>query len=658
MLTLTLPANKLIEEESPYLQQHAHNPVDWYAWGEEAFEKAKQENKMIFLSIGYSTCHWCHVMEKESFENKAIAKQLNQNFISIKVDREEYPHIDKYYQSVYRMMNKNSGGWPLTIIMTPDKKVFFSTTYLAPEPKYGQQGLINTLNIIIDTFKNEKEVIFKDAQSIEAVIKKNLKLQNHKQTITLNQDIASTFLQQIKSGYDHENKGMGSAPKFPQATTWLTLLNIYKNSHNKEALDLATQALTAMAQGGIYDQIEGGFYRYAVDMTWTIPHFEKMLYTNAELLESYLEAYKINPKKLYSQVIHTTFSNLEERFKEENLYYSASDADSDGEEGKYFVFKYKDTLKALTTQGFTQKEANEVLEYLNVSSFGNFEKEQNNPSIDVDSVYPMKLGEAKTILKNLRKEKNYPFIDKKIQTSWNSLLIGSLFKAGEILDKKYTTSAILSLDSLIEKLYVNQELYHQVLLGKKPKVKAYLEDYAFLISTLIKAHQETLEKKYLILASTLSKKAQKKFYKNKQWFMSTDSFTNPADLYDNSYRSALAVMLENLLILGLINEDYQNYHLAKTNLETYGKELNSIPSAFPYATSVVLMLQQEPILIKSSKKNLKKNKQKFNHAKGRNLFRKTIKDKRYFACTMGLCFASEQNMTQLLKKVNHYQNKK
>jgi len=289
-------ANQLSTETSPYLLQHKNNPVNWYPWNTEALKKAKKENKLIFLSIGYSTCHWCHVMAHESFEDKIVAKILNQNFISIKMDKEQFPHIDSYYQSIYRLMNKKAGGWPLTIIMTPDKKPFFSGTYIPKEQGYGSKGLLNILNTIIKYDKNE---LSKSGEKILQTLTNNENIQNS--NVLIKKNIELKALVQYKTYYDSTYKGFSLAPKFPQASKITNLLKIYESTSNKEALTMAIDALTAMAKGGIYDQIEGGFYRYSVDKKWEIPHFEKVLYTNAELLNSYAAAYKITKNPLYKK---------------------------------------------------------------------------------------------------------------------------------------------------------------------------------------------------------------------------------------------------------------------------------------------------------------------------------------------------------------------
>jgi uncharacterized protein YyaL (SSP411 family) len=470
LILLTLNAkytNELIGEDSPYLLQHSHNPVNWYPWGEKAFSKAKKENKLIFLSIGYSTCHWCHVMERESFENESVAKILNKNYISIKVDREEYPHIDRYYQDIFVLMNRRSGGWPLTIVLTPDIMPFFSTTYMPPDGVFGRSGLKGLLNELSSMYKTNKSDVIKSANSVE-IERKRSKEGNYPE-VKIDNTILNDFIKSVSSSYDSKNKGIGQSPKFPHATTLDMLLDIYRLNGDKKALNMSVESLMAMSKGGIYDQIEGGFYRYSVDEMWMIPHFEKMLYTNAELIEAYANAYDITKEDRFKVVIKETIENINERFNKNNLFYSASDADSDGKEGKYFVFDYDKSENTLKKAGFSDSDTQQILNYFSIYDDGNFEHDQTNPYLS-GSDAPKELDKVKMVLKANRQKKNYPFVDYKIQTSWNALFIKSLFAAGKVVDKKYRDQALKSLDKLIEILYINGTLYHQIVLGKNPKV--------------------------------------------------------------------------------------------------------------------------------------------------------------------------------------------
>ena len=615
-------SNFLINEDSPYLQQHAHNPVKWYPFSKEAFDKAKKENKLIFLSIGYSTCHWCHVMEEESFEDNEVADILNKYYISIKVDREEMPDIDRYFQDIYYIMNNRAGGWPLTIIMTPDAKPFFSATYIPKNDKYGHKGLVSLLEYFVDLQNNDYQKIQEVSEEIDSYMKQNQKV---KYKAKLDLTLADRLVESVKKNYDFEYGGVGSAPKFPHASLIIALLDIYKITKNEEALNLATDMLDKMLKGGIYDQIEGGFFRYSVDEKWMIPHFEKMLYTNAELLEAYLKAYEITKNPVYKKIADELVQFVNKRFKKNNLYFSASDADSiingKKEEGAYFVYSY-DEIKGIDK---------EVLDYYGVSVYGNFEG-KNHLYIAKDET-PKNLNEAKEEFLKIRQTKQYPFVDYKILTSWNSLYIAALFD----YDIK---EALISLDTLLETLYKNGKLYHQIVIGKSLKIEANFEDYSFLIATLIKAYEKTFNEKYLILAKKLIDESISKFY-HKEWFYSIKPFKVKAKIEGNAYVSSLSVMAENLLKLAILTENLDYQKLASDIIENNSYMIFKYPNVFDKGVIVSLALKKGYIVIKS--------KDKFIVDYPFVEFKKTDDDKVY-ACRIDNCFAIGSK-DEVIKKI-------
>lgn len=573
--------NDLIHEDSPYLLQHAHNPVNWMAWSEKALAKAKEENKLIFLSIGYSTCHWCHVMERETFEDEVSAKVLNDSYVSIKVDREEMPDLDKYYQDVHYLLTKRSGGWPLSIIMTPTQQVIFAGTYLPPQSMQGRMGFRELTSFIKGKFDDDFEEVQKSAQSIEAAIKHYERSFEQKERIDKDA-LIEAFVRNVKASYDDVSKGVGSAPKFPHASTWNALLDIYAQTKNLEALYMSEDALTAMARGGINDQIEGGFYRYSVDEAWVIPHFEKMLYTNAELIEVYAKLYKVTQKPLFNEVVDKTIEAMDERFLKEGLYLSASDADSEGEEGKYFVFGFKEAQAALLNGGLNEAEAKEVMDYFGITKFGNFEHQSTNPVITCNEK-PVRLNEAMMLLKKERQKVAYPFIDTKILTSWNALMVTALFEASKIEKAKSV------LDTLLKSLHVNGVLYHQIVLGGNLKVEALLEDYAFVIESVLCAYAYTKEVHYLALAKKLSHEAEHKFYKEEVWYLSDKAFRAKAVLEDNSYKSPLSTMIKNLFELAKIEDDTALFIRARDMLESFGAGIHKYAHAYPEAVRVITL---------------------------------------------------------------------
>ncbi len=643
--------NSLVNEDSPYLRQHAHNPVDWMPWGEKAFEKARKEHKLIFLSIGYSTCHWCHVMERETFEDKKSAKLLNDDFVSIKVDREERPDIDKYYQDVFYLLNKRAGGWPLTIVMTPQRKVIYAATYLPPQKRPYSPGFKDIMSFIVQKYKNSPDEIQRSAQSIDRAIKQYTSMKNQKGSVDLS--IVNQFIQDVKASYDDTYKGIGSSPKFPHASTFDTLLDIYRVNKDKNALKMSEDALVAMANGGINDQIEGGFFRYSTDGAWTIPHFEKMLYTNAELIQVYSKLYGIKPSDFIKEVVKKTIQNMDDRFLNDGLYKSASDADSEGVEGKYFVFDEKEAKKALIEAGFEKQNIEDILYYLGITEVGNFEDEKSNPIISTEETEPSNLKKAKVILKKLRAKVAYPFIDDKILLSWNSLMASALFEAG-VVDDKNSEKALSLVKNLLQKLDKDGVLYHQLLPGRDLKVQGLLEDYAFFVDALIGAYEYTMDKNYLFKALDLTKKAIKKFYIDDVWYLSDMDFKSVAPLEDASYRSAQVVMIKDIYTLALLSGDMKLYEKADSMLSNIAIKIKNHPSAYPEAIKLVIISKKGEIDLKGSSENLpilRAIKKEINYP-----YMYIVKENTDMlqACSAKQCFAFSKNPKELQQQILNY----
>ncbi len=634
-------SNHLIYENSPYLQQHAHNPVNWYPWSKKAFNKAKKEHKLIFLSIGYSTCHWCHVMEKESFENKEIAKLLNRDFIAIKVDREERPDLDKYYQKIHQIITQRGGGWPLTIILTPNKKPIFAATYIPAYDRYGMQGLESLLPLIAKEYKKNPKKFEKIGDEIVALAK-NLNNQTIP-TKTINKTLIKKALNELYSQFDKQYGGFGVDVKFPREATLALLIDIYKLTQNKKALFMLTKTLDAMAQGGIYDQIEGGFFRYSTNKDFSIPHFEKMLYSNANLIAIYTKAYFLTNNPLYKKVALESIKAIEERFYYKGLYFSASDADTKGVEGGYFVYSYKEAFDALIKNGYSKEKAKKELSALGFSEDGNFKEELNNPILK-RKVTPQTIA----ILQKLRTKREYPFIDKKQLTAWNAMYIKAKLLASKI-DPSLKKEALHSLDTLVKKLYKNRILYHQILPHKEPTKRAFLEDYSYLIQALIEAYKESLEQKYLTLANRLFKEAKKEFYKNKKWYFSLKDEALVADIEDAAYPSAKAIMLFNELSLAALNEDLNLYLQAKKDIQNISAFVAKSPGYYPSATRATLRELYGDIIIKSNKQALQSLiKDELRLPYPYLIFlAKDIKE--YQLCKIDRCFAKVKSEKKLLK---------
>ncbi len=638
-------ANRLKNEHSPYLQQHANNPVDWYPWGEEAFEKARKENKSIFISIGYSSCHWCHVMEHESFEDETTAKILNKHFISIKVDREERPDIDKHFQEVYQLMNQRPGGWPTSIFLTQDQKPFYSATYIPDEPRYGMMSFSSLLEVIADKYDKEQDLLTEKADEILRFLNpKEDKIQATKLDLSIIQRVSD----QAKQLFDNQHGGFNKAPKFPQASTLDLLLDIYRITGDKETLNMALLSLSSMAKGGLRDLVDGGFCRYSTDNEWLVPHFEKMTYDNALLSELYLKAYTVTGQDFYKSVAFETLDFMLETMSENTLFYSASDADTEREEGKYFVYTYDKALKSFVIAGIPVKEHASLAKALNITKEGNFEGKNIVRVEDPAHIDIPYYDEAIAALKKRRKEKRvYPFIDKKVLVSWNAMMITSLFKASRT-DKKYLKPAIKSLSALLESMYINSELFHSTLIGKKPKIKAFLEDYAYLSETLIEAYQSTLDETYLITATKLTNAAIEKYFDKGKWKFSRGEFETNADIYDSSYPSSLSTMISVLYsISSLVDVVYKKF-VFKT-LEIYSYDVMRQPISTPRMSKMVIRYLKDDVIIKAKEDKLKAHIRDIDTLPHPFSFLKSDTNDGFMICNSNSCFGHEKDFAGVLE---------
>ncbi len=581
-------ANRLAFEDSPYLQQHKDNPFEWYPWCDEAFEKAKTENKAIFISIGYSSCHWCHVMEHEVFENREIAEFVNRHFVCIKVDREERPDIDKHYQELHMLLNRRSGGWPLSVFCTPQNKPFYAATYIPPYNRERMMGFSELSAIIAEKIALNDEKLFQNADEIA----RYLRPQNEPvQATVLSDKIIAQYTLQAKHNYDAINGGFSLAPKFPHASTLMTLFIIDRLEPDESIRQILTHTLDSMAQGGMYDLIDGGFCRYSTDETWLIPHFEKMTYDNALLCELYAHAGVFYKNDRYLTVARECADFMICFMMEDDLFYSASDADSEGEEGKYFIYTYEELLQALERANVA--DPHEAARLIGASPEGNFE---GHCIIRLQhSQRPEWFEPFKSALQAMRQNRAYPFIDRKVISAWNAMMIKSLFILGES-DTAYKTQAIRSLERLLETMSLGGTLKHSALIHKTPKVDAFLEDYAYLCDALIQAYQSTMNEKYLIDAQRFGNKALELFYEEGKWYFSRGAFTTVAEMDDGTYPSALGIMVRTLLSLGaLIDPKYR--HFAFKSLEFVSLNLMKKPIHYPtLASSLITYLKGHRIL--------------------------------------------------------------
>ncbi len=588
-------ANSLINEESPYLLQHANNPIDWFPWGDEALEKAKKENKPIFLSIGYSSCHWCHVMEKESFENIDIAKKLNENFICIKVDKEERPDIDKHFQEIFIKMNNKPGGWPLTIFLTPNLNPVYSATYIPPYPKYGLNGLNDLIDTITKAYKKDSKLLEKKGQEVLEAIKPKSKIEATK----LSDALISIASRQIKQVYDKKWGGFGDAPKFPNAYTLELAINLYKLTKDDELKKIVTHTLDNMLLGGIYDIVDGGFCRYSTDRMWLVPHFEKMTYDNALMINVLIRAHKTFDIKRYKEVAAEITEFMQNRMSQENLFFTASDADSNAEEGGYFVYDYSETKKAFENAGINS----DFLYRLGITKKGNFEGKSIVRLENLNIKQSLEFKKAIKILRNIRAAREYPFIDKKIITSWNAMMVSSLFEMAKT-EPEFLEAAEKSLKALEEKMVINGKVYHSALIENKAKIEGFLEDYAWLIKAYLQAYSVNLDEIELIKAADLTNAAIKNFYSEGFWRVGGKEFKNFANDYDASYPSSVSIMVQNLLTLRSLAEPVYEKFAFKT-LEVNSYNIMRQPISRPTITDAAIRYIKDDIIIKSNSLNLK-----------------------------------------------------
>lgn len=624
-------ANKLKGEQSFYLRQHGDNPVEWRAYNQESLEEAKRENKLIFLSIGYSTCHWCHVMERESFKNEEIAALLNREYISIKIDREEMPDIDKYYQDAYQLMHRRSGGWPLTILLTPDQGIIFSATYLPPQRKGQMRGVDETVTFFANQWREKSDKLTAFSHQMREAMQGEESLPS-----VMIDGVFKTLKESVEKVFSKEHGGFSGAPKFPREGLLNLLLDASLLKNDDEMAHFALFTLKKMIQGGIYDQIEGGVYRYSVDERWEIPHFEKMLYNQAMTVEALIKAYHISGDSLFKEKAIETAAFIEKKFMKENLFFSASNADSEGEEGKYYVYSYEESFKVL--EGLENREA--LLDYFGITKEGNFENATNNPKITSEAP-PTNAEEAKRRLFSLREKRVYPFIDQKILTAWNAMWISTLFELSAF-SKTYLDQARESLKALLQKVLNNEVLYHQYVQGYEVDKRAVLEDYAFVIRAKLQAYRYTHDQSYLDAATSLYQKAETLFF-DKKWFHDQEKKIK-ADVDDNSYYAAKSIMIHNAITLSTLESDLEKYENTVSQIREYGYYLMRYPHFYTTLTSAYLRYLYKDIVIKAPSPI---------HT---SLYPYTLSQKSdvWMLCTIEKCFASPKEEIECEKAIKTY----
>jgi len=602
---MTRKYNRLISQKSPYLLQHADNPVDWYPWAEEAFEKAKKKNKPVLLSIGYSTCHWCHVMAHESFEDPEVAKLMNETFVSVKVDREERPDIDRVYMTVCQMMT-GSGGWPLTVIMTPNKEPFFAATYIPRETRFGRVGMLALIPRIKELWSTRQAEVLSSAAQITASLQDTA---SEAPGEGLNEPILHLAYEHLAERFDEHHGGFGSAPKFPTPHNILFLLRYWKRTRNEKALEMVERTLQAMRHGGIYDHVGFGFHRYSTDSRWLVPHFEKMLYDQALLAMAYTEAYQATGKEEYAQTPKEIFTYvLRDMTSPEGGFYSAEDADSEAEEGKFYLLTNDEIKKVLSAE-----EAYLAVKVFNISEDGNFvdevagRKSRRNilhltKSIDeLASDLSMSAPDLRAQIEGIRQKlfayrqkRIHPHKDDKILTDWNGLMIAALAKGAQVFDEpNYASAARHAADFILKSVRTLEgRLLHRYRDGEAA-LTAHADDYAFLIYGMLELYEATFEVNYLKTALELNEDLIRHFWDHNSggfYFTADDSeslLVRQKEIYDGAIPSGNSVAMLNLLRLGRIIAKHDYEEKAAKIGQAFYRSVSQLPSAYTQLMAAV-----------------------------------------------------------------------
>ena len=600
--------NRLAREKSPYLLQHQHNPVDWYAWGDEAFTKARHDNQPIFLSIGYSTCHWCHVMERESFESPEVAAFLNEHFVSIKVDREERPDVDKIYMT-FVQATTGQGGWPLNVFLTPELKPFYGGTYFPPDNRHGRPGFLQLLRQIQQLWQTRRAELANSAADIHARLEQLSVSNDLLPGLVLTSAVLRDAGALLKQSYDAEHGGFGGAPKFPQPSQPQFLLRYASRFHDEEALRMVLHTCDRMAAGGIHDQLGGGFARYSVDAGWLVPHFEKMLYDNAQLAHLYLDAHLVSGEARYAEVARDILDYvLLDMTHPEGGFYSAEDADSEGHEGKFYCWTRAELAKLLTPGEFKV-----TARYFGITEPGNFmdhSHPQSLPNLNVLSIVdPTLTGPESTLLASAKRkmlaaraQRVRPACDDKVLASWNGLMLGAMARASAVLDDAaYRAAAEKNLAFLKTRLWdaKAKSLCHRWRDGERDNVQL-LEGYAFLLAGLIELYEATLAIEHLEFAIDLAEAMLARFYdaENGGFWQSApgakDLILRVKEDYDGAEPSGNSVAILTLLKLGRITDRKEFTQAAEKSLRLFASRLQQVPQAVPCMLQALDSSLEEP----------------------------------------------------------------
>lgn len=593
--------NRLVHETSPYLLQHAHNPVDWYPWGEEAFERAKREDKPVLVSIGYAACHWCHVMERESFENPEVAALMNEHFINIKVDREERPDVDHTYMDAVQAIS-GTGGWPLNVFLTPDKRPFYGGTYYPPNRAFNRPSWTEILLAISQSYKERKDEVEQNATQLTEHLKasNSFGLSTAPATSFERAQVEAAFRNCMKTA-DRQWGGFGRAPKFPQTFTINFLLNYHYimerpgaggGGNDGEALQQATLSLDKMIQGGIYDQVGGGFARYSTDTEWRVPHFEKMLYDNALLVSTLCDAWQLTGKLRYREVVEETLRFTErELMHPEGGFYSALDADSEGVEGKFYVWSYAEV------QDLLGRDADLFCRYYDISPAGNWEGQNilwvkqppedfaAGEGITVEALRALIERGNETLLRK-REERVRPGLDDKILLGWNALMNTAFSKAFAATGNRHYREVAERNMAFLLNHFRDEELFHHTWKNGQAKQPAFLDDYAYLVAALVELAQATANYDYLETAAGLTQTVVEQFSDEQALFFyfthrgQSDVLVRKKEIYDGATPSGNAVMAYNLYRLSILYDRSEWRERAEAMLKAIGEVCIKYPTSF------------------------------------------------------------------------------
>lgn len=670
-----LNMNALIHENSPYLLQHAHNPVQWYPWGEAALEKAKNENKLLLISIGYSACHWCHVMEKESFEDSETATLMNDNFINIKVDREERPDIDQVYMLAVQLMT-GQGGWPLNCFCTPDGQPIYGGTYF---PKNAFQNVLRQLNKM---WTEEPSKVFQYSKELTDGIKQNSKILKVEGRQEFQSEIFVELVEKWKRTFDFEDGGPNRSPKFPMPDNYTFLLNYALQTDDHELKKFVQLTLDKMADGGIYDQLGGGFARYSTDMKWKIPHFEKMLYDNAQLISLYSKAWLISGNNIYKNVVEESIQFVvDELMHPSGLFYCALDADSEGHEGKFYIWQKEDL------QNLLKDDFGVFASYYNVNATGYWEdgfyilmktKSAEETAAEFHlpiNVFHDKILKSKKILKEERNKRVKPGLDDKHLTSWNALMISALCHAGKAFQShEYIFQAEKSFDVLWENAAkADGTLFHSFK-NNKAIINGFLEDYAFLIQATIDLYTSTFKTEYLLKAKDLMNVAIDNFYDSPSGmfrFKSKEDATlisEQFEVHDNVIPSSNAAMANNLFTLSKYFDQQEWMKMSSQMLSNVQEDILKFPSAHSHWAQLMMKFAFPFFEIVVTGRNAVKEAEQFNHFHFQNAMIVTAENEMeqlpltmnknferevsYYVCSNNTCQAPENNFNAILPFLN------